>query len=357
MNKKLKIVLIVLGVIFVLAAAGGAGAYYYFINRINYETPDDIEMAPSDLASDANVVEMPELENDANIVNILLIGEEAMSEGKDSNRRGRSDCNIVLSINRKKKTVKLISFLRDTLVQIPGYRENKLNTAYEMGGGPLVQKVLQLNYNIVTDGYVRVKFSDFKKVIDALGGIEVTLTESEAKYLNNTNYISKKKFRTMKPGKNHMNGNQALGYCRIRRGKNYEAVLTEDGQANDWGRTTRQRNVLKAIFNKYKDKSYLELVPIANEIMPLATTNMSHDQLLALMGVVLDLNIDEIETMTVPLATEYTPYNEGRRVSAALKVNFETLKVKVKDFMDDKHPGATEAPETTKAPKSTKAPK
>ena len=347
MSKK-KIIIIVVVAVLVLAGAGGAGAYYYFMNRINYETADDIEMAPTDLASGSNVVEVPKLENDSNIINILLIGEEAMVNGvdADTDKRGRSDCNIVLTINRKEKTAKLISFLRDTYVQIPGYRNNKLNAAYEMGGGPLVQDVLQVNFNIVTDGYIRVKFSDFKKVIDALGGIDIKLTASEAKYLNNTNYISKKKFRTMKEGMNHLNGNQALGYCRIRRGKNYEAVLTEDGQANDWGRTTRQRNVLKAIFKKYKDKSFAELIPIANEVMPLATTNMDHDQLLALLSVVIDLNIEELDTLTVPLATEYTRYNEGRRVTAALQVDFEKMKQKIDDFMKNRTE-ATPSPSPT----------
>lgn len=336
MSKKKKIIIIVVVALLLILIGGTVATYYYFINRINYETADDIEMAPTDLATGSNVVEVPKLENDSNIINILLIGEEAMVGGEDvkTDRRGRSDCNIVLTINRKKKTAKLISFLRDTLVQIPGYRNNKLNAAYEMGGGPLVQDVLQVNFNVITDGYIRVKFSDFKKVIDALGGVDIKLTDSEAKYLNDTNYISKKKFRTMKEGMNHLNGNQALGYCRIRRGKNYEAVLTEDGQANDWGRTTRQRNVLKAIFKKYKDKSLTELIPIANEVMPLATTNMDHDQLIALLGVVIDLDIEELETLTVPLATEYSRYNDGR-VNAALQVDFAKMQEKISDFMNN----------------------
>lgn len=344
MSKKAKVIIIVVASVVVLLAAGAGGAYYYFMNRINYETADDIVMAPTDIVSGSSIVEVPKLENDSNIVNILLIGEEALAEGKDSNRRGRSDCNIVLTINRKEKTAKLISFLRDTYVQVPGYRDNKLNASYEMGGGPLVQDVLQVNFNVVTDGYIRVKFSDFKKVIDALDGVDIKLTASEATYLNHTNYISKKKFRNVKEGVNHLNGNQALGYCRIRRGKNYEAVLTEDGQANDWGRTTRQRNVLKAIFEEYKDKSLTELVSIANEIMPLATTNMDHDQLLALLGVVVDLDIDKLDTLTIPLATEYTPYNEGARVSAALQVNFETMKQKIDNFMKNKEAEASASP-------------
>lgn len=337
-KSKKKIILIIVLALFFVACATMFVGYYYFINRINYETPDDIAMAPTDLTDEEleNVTEVPKLENDSNIINILLIGEEAieMSTGvMESETRGRSDCCIVLTINRKKKTVKLISFLRDTLVNIPGYRPNKLNAAYQYGGGPLLQDTLQVNFNVITDGYIRVKFSDFRKIIKALGGVDITLTESEAYCLNNTNYIAKKKYRNVKAGKNHLNGYQALGYCRIRKGKDGKAVTSQSGHNNDWGRTERQKNVLKAIFEEYKTKSLAELVPIANELLPLATTNMDSDELLAILGVVMDLKIDELETMSLPMETEYTPTSTG-----ALQVNYAVMSQKVSDFMNGVEP-------------------
>lgn len=332
-NKK-KIILIVVASVIVVLGIAATIIYFYFINRINYETADDVIMAPSDLSEEelANVTEVPKLKNDSNIINVLLVGEEAISMSTgvmETDSRGRSDCNIVLTINRKKKTVKLISFLRDTLVNIPGYRPNKLNAAYQFGGGPLLQDTLQLNFGVITDGYIRVKFSDFKKIINALGGVDITLTESEAYCLNNTNYISKKKYRNVKTGKNHMNGVQALGYCRIRKGKDGRAVTSKEGHNNDWGRTERQKNVLKAIFEEYKTKSMAELVSVANEILPLATTNMDSDELLAILGVVMDLKIDELETLSLPMETEYTPTASG-----ALQINYETMSKKVSDFIN-----------------------
>lgn len=331
---KIKIIGIIILSLLVVLVAAGAIAYNYFMNLPTYETPDDISMVPSDLTEDelAHAVQVPKLKNDGNIINILLIGEESMDDsGKvlESNTRGRSDVNIILTINRKKKTVKLISFLRDTYVDIPGYRSNKLNAAYQFGGGPLLKDTLQHNFGVISDGYIRVRFTAFRDIIDALGGVTITLTESEARFLQNTNYISKRSYRNVKAGKNHFNGAQVLGYCRIRRGKNYEAVTSIEGHNNDWGRVERQKNVLKAIFNKYKTKSLAELVPIATQLLQKVTTDMKHEQLLALLGVVMDLNIDKLETISLPMENEYTPTSIG-----ALQVDKEKMSLKVSNFIN-----------------------
>ena len=65
---------------------------------------------------------------------------------------------------------------------------------------------------------MEIGFSAFTKIVDKVGGVEVELTESEANYLNSTNYIRSKKSRNVKVGKQTLNGAQALGYCRIRKG-------------------------------------------------------------------------------------------------------------------------------------------
>ena len=90
---------------------------------------------------------------------------------------------------------------------------------------------------------------------------------------------------------------------------------------------------MKAIFEEYKTKSLAELVPIANELLPLATTNMDSDELLAILGVVMDLKIDELETMSLPMETEYTPTSTG-----ALQVNYAVMSQKVSDFMNGVEP-------------------
>ena len=86
-------------------------------------------------------------------------------------------------MNTEQKSLKMVSFMRDCYVSIPGYRDNKLNAAYNNGGGELVSKTIEQNFGVRPDGYIRVNFEAFRKVINKIGGVEVTLTEDEARYL------------------------------------------------------------------------------------------------------------------------------------------------------------------------------
>lgn len=121
------------------------------------------------------------------IINILLLGEEAIDSGSG---RGRTDLMIIATMNTKDKTMKLTSLMRDMLVQIPGYEDNKLNAAYEIGGVPLLYETIQSNFDIKMNGSAMVCFADFEGLIDKLGGVQISLTTQEANYLNRTNYIS-----------------------------------------------------------------------------------------------------------------------------------------------------------------------
>ena len=113
----------------------------------------------------------------------------------------------------------------------------------------MLYKTIATNFNIELDGYVEVGFAAFTKIIDKVGGIELELTESEASYLNSTNYIRNKKSRNVKVGKQTLNGAQALGYCRIRKG----GVTTINGLRDDYGRTWRPAHGRSdAVFNKIK---------------------------------------------------------------------------------------------------------
>ena len=80
----------------------------------------------------------------------------------------------------------------------------------------LLYQTIAKNFGIKIDNYCVVDFSTFEKVINKVGGVEISLEEKEAKYLNTTNYISKKKYRNVKVVKQTLNGNQALGYARVR---------------------------------------------------------------------------------------------------------------------------------------------
>ena len=225
------------------------------------------------------------------IINILLLGEEAIDSGSG---RGRTDLMIIATMNTKDKTVKLTSLMRDMFVQIPGYKDNKLNAAYEIGGVPLLYETIQSNFDIKMDGSAMVCFADFEGLIDKLGGVQISLTAQEASYLNKTNYISNPEYRRVVEGVQILNGNQALGYCRIR------YVATGDDQRNDYGRTSRQRVLLNAIFEQYKSKSLIELALLCNDILPMITTDIEKEDFQSYLKTGVTMGLSEIENLRIP---------------------------------------------------------
>lgn len=229
--------------------------------------------------------------------NILLLGEEAIGSGSG---RGRTDVILIATLNTKTKAVKLTSLMRDTLVQIPGYKDNKLNTAYEKGGLDLLYETISLNFNIKLDGCAMVNFENFEKIIDKLGGLEITLTSGEAKYLNTTNYISKPQYRNVVAGKQKMNGNQVLGYSRIRKRANI------NGTNNDYGRTERHRIILNAIFEKYKTESKVELASIMLSLLPMITTDIDSRNFEALLNTFIEMGTTKIDQLRIPADGTFT---------------------------------------------------
>lgn len=275
------------------------------LNRITVETPEDVEWVETDLTEEelkayeekvANATEKPLLPAEEEVINILLIGEEAMG---DAGGRGRSDSMMIASINQREKTLSLTSILRDSYVKIPGYKNNKLNAAYNNGGGFLLQQTIEENFDIHLDGFVRVSFDAFETIVDLLGGVEITLNESEAYYLNTTNYISKKKYRNVVPGVNLFNGNQALGYCRIRK------KTAGNGENNDFGRTYRQRAVLTAIFNKYKTKNPVEMIKIGSSLLDYVSTNIDTNKLVSFLTTAAMQGTTELRTFRIPADGTY----------------------------------------------------
>lgn len=250
--------------------------------------------------------------------NILLLGEEAIGSGS---HRGRTDVIVIASINTRDKKIVLTSLMRDTLVKIPGYQDNKLNSAYEKGGIDLLYETIQMNFNIKLDGCAMVNFENFEKIIDRLGGLNIKLTEAEAKYLNRTNYISKPQYRKVVPGTQLMNGNQVLGYSRIR----YRAAVT--GKNNDYGRTDRHRIILNAIFEKYKTKNKLELIKMMPGLLPMITTDIESQGFELLLNAFLELGTVEIEQLRIPADGTFTDKIEVRGMDVLIPNYEENIKI------------------------------
>ena len=227
------------------------------------------------------------------VSNYLIFGLEEIDNAKNT------DSIMIASINTKDNTVKLTSLLRDTYIDLDDYEANKLNSFFSTRGARGLVDVVEKLYRIKIDGYAYINFESFETVIDYLGGISIELGEKEAKYLNKTNYISNPAYRKVKAGWNQLNGNQALGYCRVR------FVETLGGATDDYGRTLRQRRVLRAVFNKYKSKNIFDLITISNNILGHIKTNVTQEQIEKGLEDVIENKITKMDTMRLPVNGTY----------------------------------------------------
>lgn len=269
---------------------------------------DGVSLSSVDL-EDVDLVE------DDRIINILLVGSDKRATWTQT---GRSDSAMIATLDLKHKKLKLTSLMRDMYLTIPGYGENRFNAAYSFGGVSLMYETIASNFGIRLDGYAVVDFSAFKKVINTIGGVKITLTDDEYQYL--TTAYKKGSVLKLQPGTNVMNGTQALAYTRIR----------QDAQG-DFGRTERQRKVLQAIFTEAKSMSLSELISLAEELMPCISTDLTNDQILSYMQSVLLLGTTQIDQMRIPVDNSY----EQRRIDnmAVLVPDMETNVNALQDFI------------------------
>lgn len=313
--KKFKIIL----AIFLILGIAGGGVLGYYDARL------EAAVSNNQGKKLTSVKVSDDLTFNKDVLNILLVGSD---HGAIKGDHGRSDSIMIATVNFKTKELKLTSLMRDMYVEIPGHGHNKLNSAYAYGGVELLYQTIAENFNIKIDNYCVVDFRTFEKVINKVGGIEISLEEKEARYLNTTNYISKKKYRNVKVGKQTLNGNQALGYARVR------YVVSKKYGDGDFGRTGRQRAVLQAALNKVLEQSPTKIAEIALDALSDVSTDMSAKYLKSLVLKVVQMGTTEIDQMQVPLEGTY---KMGRAQSNMFVffVNFKANKAALNYFLFD----------------------
>lgn len=212
--------------------------------------------------------------SDKNVFNILLIGTDNRKVGENS----RSDAMILLSINKKSKTITSASLLRDIYLQIPGKNNNRLNAAYAYGGPSLLMNTIEQNFKVSVDRYASVDFYVFMDIIDAVGGVTIEVTKEEIPIINN--YLAElNSLRGEKEGTDYLqeagvlmlNGKQALAYARNR----YIGT--------DFERTARQRRVLNEALQKVKKLNLIQLNSLLNKLLPQITTNLTEGEIFSMI--------------------------------------------------------------------------
>ena len=179
--------------------------------------------------------------------------------------RGRCDSTTLLSLNLLTGSIKAVSFERGISIYVPSLWSDELLThVYSYEGAPGMVSAIERNFDVKVDGYVQVNFDTFAQIVDAIGGVDVELTEEEVTALNNEGYIYAGVWTQayVTPGKNHLNGHDTLEYARLR--------AVDD----NFGRQQRQRTVMQAMLKQVRNLPLFRLNHAVNKILPLIHTNL-----------------------------------------------------------------------------------
>lgn len=266
----------------------GAAALYinHMLDKVDYENTPGQEDGQS-------VVEIKDDQNlwNDDVLNVLLLGTDERSDEYSEN--ARSDCMMILSLNRKTHKMRLTSLERGIGVPIEGQEDDWLTHTFAYGGAALTLKTVQECFDLDVDRYVRVNFNSFEQIIDAIGGVDIELTALEAQGLNGEIYTNAITKHTVYEGWNHLDGYDALQYARQR------------FIDSDWQRIERQRNVVSAAFDKVKTLSVFEWNNLLDTALPLVKTNFTKSEITSLLMDAPGFTNSEIEQMTIPAEGTY----------------------------------------------------
>lgn len=247
-----------------------------------------VDISGLEMVETAPPIPESEIFDEENVLNILLIGTDEHT--KEFNVNARSDAMILVSIDRVKNTVKLVSLERGVAAPIlEGEHEGKydwLTHIFRYGGADLLTRTVEHMFKIDVDHYVRVNFNSVVQVVDTIGGIEMDLTESEAWGMS---YWG----REFNKGLQVLDGDAALRFARLRK------------IDSDWQRVGRQRKVILAVVDKLKGSSLLDLNNLADAVLPLIQTNLTKLEIAELVLYAPNFLSAEFDQMTMPQPGTY----------------------------------------------------
>lgn len=357
--KKHKVLTAVLAVIVVVIAA----AFWFVWSKLNLlqysegneqpssaiEQSDASEAPAEDILSEQDMEGLEEMAptlpegeamNSNTVQNILLIGTDERSDNFSTN--ARSDSMMILSLNKKLHTAKLVSLERGMGVPVlEGQYKGQydwLTHIFRYGGADLLMKTVSTCFNVDVDRYVRVNFHTVAQLIDSIGGVDIELTQAEVDALNGKTYKNAVAKHTVVVGMNHLDGYDALQYSRLRY------------IDSDWKRVQRQRNVIQAAVNATKDMSIFDINQMANDVLPLIKTNLTKTEIANLALIAPGFLGCQLDQMTLPAKGTYGSMvgMGGRHLFA---VDFEKNSKILHDFLYSE-PGAEAEAEAVSQPEA-----
>lgn len=259
--------------------AGIVGAFTYSYYQYNQGVSQSLEK----IESDTNTVVQEEYEFNGEKdqyggTNILLLGSDSRGEEKS-----RTDTIMIARYQPDNGAYKLISIMRDTYVEIPGHGQNRINTAFALGGPELLRETIKENFDIDIQYYAIVDFEGFIQLVDEAfpKGVQINV-EKEMSYNIGV---------TIKPGLQYLDGEHLLGYVRFR----HDAV-------GDFGRVQRQQEVVKEIGQQLTSIQTIPKLPkLIGVVTPFINTNMDTGDMLFIGKDFLSKENRNIDSLRVPV--------------------------------------------------------
>lgn len=258
---------------------------------------------------------------EAEPLNVLLIGVDQSAPGT----RGRSDTMMLARVNPSTGSIRLVSFLRDLYVPIPGLGKTRLNAAYQQGGEPLLKEALVQNFHVSVDHTVTVSFSMLSDLVDQVGGVELDIEEKERKALNamireyNADY-GLSGGEITQSGTQVLDGRQALCYSRLRK------------IDSDFQRTSRQQRVLEGLMHRLSEMSKWQLLRLAVQNLSRVETDLTFGDLAALAPLLAGDGLS-LECTRVPFDGDYR--EDTIRGMMVLVPDLSACQRKLRRFLED----------------------
>lgn len=216
---------------------------------------------------DESIIDIP----GKNITNILLLGID-----QRANEPSRTDSIIVLSINEDTSEVAMISIPRDSRVEVPGRKVDKINNAMAYGGVSLTKATVEKLLEVPIHFYVYTNFAGFEGIVDSLGGVSLDVEKSMT--------VTEPKKVSLKKGYQKLNGEQALAYVRFRK-----------DSEGDFGRMRRQQQFMKSVADELlQTKNMLKFPILFEQFARYVRTDMTITQLMSFAKAANEFELDEI---------------------------------------------------------------
>lgn len=226
--------------------------------------------------------------NELGKTNVLILGVDGVSGGN----KARTDTIMIAQYDPKNNSAKLVSIMRDSYVSIPGYKDNKINTAFYHGGVELLRQTIKENFGIDVEYYSLVNFDGFTRVVDVVApkGIEVDV-EKRMYYTDPTQDL----YIDLQAGTQKLDGEKLLHYARFR-----------NDSESDFGRVRRQQEVISLVKDEFLSvNGFIKLPRLLGTLEPYIDTNIKTTNMLTLAKDFVVNPVSEIETMRIPVDGTY----------------------------------------------------